>query len=40
MIYEISGILEVPDGRVAVVKAVWIIGVGETVPCFVTAMAD
>jgi hypothetical protein len=39
-IYEISGILEAPDGRMPVVRTVWIIRADETVPCFVTAMPD
>lgn len=38
--YEISGPLAAPDGRLPIVKTVWIVLAGETVPRFVTAVPD
>ena len=38
--YEISGPLASPDGRMPVVKSVWIIRIHETIPRFVTAVPD
>lgn len=38
--YEISGPLAAPDGRMPIVKTVWIIRINETIPRFVTAVPD
>ena len=40
MKYEISGPFKAPDGRMPMVRTVWIILSGDTVPRFVTAMPD
>jgi hypothetical protein len=38
--YIVSGLMQCPDGRVAVVKTVWMIDAGATVPRFVSAVPD
>lgn len=35
--YTLEGALSTPDGRKPLVRAIWFMGVGETVPRFVTA---
>jgi hypothetical protein len=35
--YAIEGIMQMPDGRTAMLRSVWFIDTGETVPRFVTA---
>ena len=40
MKYEISGPMVCPDGRMPIVKTVWIVLNGETAPRFVTAVPD
>jgi hypothetical protein len=38
--YEISGPLAAPDGRLPIVKSVWIVDAGNPIPRFVTAVPD
>jgi hypothetical protein len=38
--YEITGPMAAPDGRLPMVRSVWIINTGTTVPRFVTAVPD
>lgn len=38
--FEVSGPLRCPDGRMPVVKTVWIIDAGEVAPRFITLVPD
>jgi uncharacterized protein DUF6883 len=35
--YVIEGIMETPDGRIIMIRSVWFIDTGESIPRFVTA---